>query len=396
MVWRALGHLGLLDHLAIRFGGPTDHLTAVVNDMHLWPELQMRRDQAESAHNTFSSYRVANDLILRRNSDLWILERLQHGVQVQFADARWIAALARLTDRAAGAVTGHGAAAHGAGTSTRQTNREQKLLKALYVLGFLENRSDRRRAPATTWEFHDRYFHFQTRFNLARSGKRLKPRQSSRSLQASKQTAKSSTKHGKIRFSQAIRLPRLHRSIERPSDQRRLIRQHSHEPASLNDVSQLLAATQLGHYPSAGGLYENSVYLVVNTCHGLPKGFYSYDRKKHALRKVMMSKRQLITCEETLAMAAHSYESENGTPQMVAIITSRIRLISAEYSKIAYRLSLLNCGVILGALDRRCHELGLAGCCLGGSDSSFFQKLTGCNLAEETSMAEFAFGRARN
>jgi SagB-type dehydrogenase family enzyme len=81
---------------------------------------------------------------------------------------------------------------------------------------------------------------------------------------------------------------------------------------------------------------------------------------------------------------------------MVAIITSRIRLISAEYSKIAYRLSLLNCGVILGALDRRCHELGLAGCCLGGSDSSFFQKLTGCNLAEETSMAEFAFGRARN
>src|SRR5262249_36960599 len=36
-------------------------------------------------------------------------------------------------------------------------------------------------------------------------------------------------------------------------------------------------------YPSGGGSYELELYLAVDKCEGLPRGFYHYDADGHAL-----------------------------------------------------------------------------------------------------------------
>jgi SagB-type dehydrogenase family enzyme len=75
------------------------------------------------------------------------------------------------------------------------------------------------------------------------------------------------------------------------------------------------------------------------------------------------------------------------------IITSRLPRLSWKYTGIAYRMSLLNAGVVIQSLYLTVADLGLAGSAIGTGNSDWFAKATGASSWEEASIAEFGFGR---
>lgn len=83
-------------------------------------------------------------------------------------------------------------------------------------------------------------------------------------------------------------------SIEEALLKRRSVREYTDEPLTLQQVSQLLWATQgitdpRGYRtaPSAGGLYPLEVYVVVGNVENLGEGVYKYKPHEHELVKVL-------------------------------------------------------------------------------------------------------------
>jgi SagB-type dehydrogenase family enzyme len=83
-------------------------------------------------------------------------------------------------------------------------------------------------------------------------------------------------------------------SLEETLVKRRSIRDYTHEPLALEEVSQLMWAAQGitsdwggRTSPSAGALYPLEVYVIVGNVKGLAAGVYRYMQKRHEL--VMVS-----------------------------------------------------------------------------------------------------------
>ena len=83
-------------------------------------------------------------------------------------------------------------------------------------------------------------------------------------------------------------------SIEQSLLSRRSVRSFTSEPLTLQEVSQLLWATQgitdpLGRRtaPSAGALYPLEIYAVAGNVQDLSSGVYKYEPEKHQLMRVM-------------------------------------------------------------------------------------------------------------
>ncbi len=78
-------------------------------------------------------------------------------------------------------------------------------------------------------------------------------------------------------------------SLEEIFQKRRSIRDYKNKPLTLNDVSQILWASQgitQGNHrtvPSAGALYPIEIFLTIKNVQGLEKGIYHYIPKDHKL-----------------------------------------------------------------------------------------------------------------
>ena len=95
-------------------------------------------------------------------------------------------------------------------------------------------------------------------------------------------------------------------------------------------------------YPSAGASYELELYLAVDKCEGLARGFYHYDAGGHALVSIGARTQQL----EALLTAAKFAMDAPAAPQILITIAARFGRISWKYSSIAYALILKDVGVL--------------------------------------------------
>ena len=283
---------------------------------------------------------------------------------------------------------------------------DHALLALLVSPGFVVD-ADVEEPPAhQSWEFHDRLFHRTTRSHNDRL-----------------------TRGGTYRFLDQWPAPpairpyyqghriALPRPVSMPTsrssslcdvmENRRSRRDMSAKPVSIADISQLLhrvarvkevhsgsqsipQETLLRPYPSAGAIHELEFYLAIRCCDQLNSGFYHYNGQEHTLT--------LISNAETAAagmvvQCAASWGQPEQPPHAVVVITSRLPRLAWKYSAIAYRMSLLNAGVAIQSLYLAAADLGLCGSAIGTGNSDLFAQASGASSWEETSIAEFGFGR---
>jgi SagB-type dehydrogenase family enzyme len=178
-------------------------------------------------------------------------------------------------------------------------------------------------------------------------------------------------------------------------------------PIRLAELSQFLdgtarvlsrADTQLdpddgGHtvrpYPSAGAAYELELYLAVNLCEGLARGFYHYDAGAHVLAPIGVPPNEF----DALLAGAEYAMGASAAPQILITIAARFGRISWKYSSIAYALILKDVGVLMQTLYLVAADMGLGGCSIGIANIDLFAKMTGIEFHVEGPVGQFAIGR---
>jgi SagB-type dehydrogenase family enzyme len=142
-------------------------------------------------------------------------------------------------------------------------------------------------------------------------------------------------------------------------------------------------------YPSAGAAYELELYLAVNLCEGLARGFYHYDAGAHVLAPIGVPANEL----EALLAEAEEAMGAPAAPQILITIAARFGRISWKYSSIAYALILKDVGVLTQALYLMATDMGLGGCAIGITNIDLFAKMTGVEFHVEGPVGQFAIGR---
>jgi SagB-type dehydrogenase family enzyme len=142
-------------------------------------------------------------------------------------------------------------------------------------------------------------------------------------------------------------------------------------------------------YPSAGAAYELELYLTVNLCEGLARGFYHYDAGAHVLASIGVPANEL----EALLAEAEQAMGAPAAPQILITIAARFGRISWKYSSIAYALILKDVGVLTQTLYLMATEMGLGGCAIGITNIDLFTKMTGVEFHVEGPVGQFAIGR---
>ena len=142
-------------------------------------------------------------------------------------------------------------------------------------------------------------------------------------------------------------------------------------------------------YPSAGAAYELELYLAVNLCEGLARGFHHYDADAHVLAPIGVPTNEL----EALLAGAEYAMGAPAAPQILITIAARFGRISWKYSSIAYALILKDVGVLMQTLYLMATDMELSGCAIGIANIDLFAKMTGLEFHVEGPVGQFAIGR---
>jgi SagB-type dehydrogenase family enzyme len=144
-------------------------------------------------------------------------------------------------------------------------------------------------------------------------------------------------------------------------------------------------------YPSAGSAYPLEIYLTVNHCEGLARGFYHYDADRHVLVPIAVRAHDI---EAQLGAASFGMDAM-GPPQILLTLAARFDRIAWKYSAIAYSLILKDVGALLQTLYLTATDMGLGGCAIGTGNIDLFARMTGQPFHVEGPVGQFALGRGR-
>ena len=142
-------------------------------------------------------------------------------------------------------------------------------------------------------------------------------------------------------------------------------------------------------YPSAGASYELELYLAVDKCEGVARGFYHYDAGGHALTSLGARPQDLdaLLSGAAFAMAAPA------VPHILIVIAARFGRVSWKYSALAYALILKDVGALTQSLYLMATDMRLGGCAIGSLNIDLFERMTGIEFHVEGPVGLFALGR---
>jgi SagB-type dehydrogenase family enzyme len=141
-------------------------------------------------------------------------------------------------------------------------------------------------------------------------------------------------------------------------------------------------------YPSGGGSYELELYLTINQCSGLQRGFYYYDPEHHSISLIESPNEDM----ERMLYDAWISSARSCWPQVLITIASRFQRVSWKYSGMAYATQLKNTGVLFQTLYLVATAMNLAACGLGLGNTARFCKLAQTDFFAEGSIGEFMLG----
>lgn len=288
--------------------------------------------------------------------------------------------------------------------TTAAADLDLPLVSLLVALGFAGDAVAAEEPSRRTWEFHDRLFQ-----RAARAYDDLAPRGGTyRFIGALPAPPAIRPRHvGTAIDLPAPRAARAGGSLLEVMEKRRSGRDMADMPVSLEAVGELLHRVarvtkvmrgtpeiqqdvMLRPYPSGGAIHELEYYLAVRACEGLAPGFYHYHGDEHALTRIDGAE---TPAAEMLEGCAGAWGQPGRPPQMLVVLASRLPRLAWKYTGIAYKISLMNAGVAIQSLYLVATDLGLAGSAAGSGNPELFARATGVSSWEETSIAEFGFGR---
>lgn len=169
---------------------------------------------------------------------------------------------------------------------------------------------------------------------------------------------------------------------------RRSLRSFTREPMTMEELSQLLWATQgttleasgykFRAAPSAGALYPVETYLVVNRVRGLEAGVYHYDAVNGNLR---------LLKEGDFGSRAAAAALDQPMAEQAAVVfvwTAVVERAKWKYLERAYRYIYLDAGHIGQNLYLAATALGLGCCAIGALYDEEVNKLVGADGMDET------------
>jgi SagB-type dehydrogenase family enzyme len=274
-----------------------------------------------------------------------------------------------------------------------------KFCALLARLGFLVDADAQESEPRQTWEFHDQLFHYWARQHdpfrphggTYRFRDRFPPPPAIRPPYAGEALALSTA------------LPRASGSLLEVMESRRSQRAMGARPVTRDQVAEILyrvarvketldSSLYQGlrrPFPSGGAIHELEFYLAVGACDGLESGLYHYRGRDHALTRL---ERGAAAARDMIDDCAAAWGQPGSPPQCLVVLASRLPRLAWKYEGIAYKISLMNAGVVIQSLYLVCTDLGLNGSAAGSGRPELFAAATGASSWEETSIAEFGFG----
>jgi nitroreductase len=142
-------------------------------------------------------------------------------------------------------------------------------------------------------------------------------------------------------------------------------------------------------YPSGGGSWELELYLAVDNCEGLARGFYHYDADGHALVPIGVRTHEL---DALLAGAGFAMGEARRAPDpdhdRGALRPDGMEVQLARLCAHSERRRRLDANALSDG-DR----YGLGGCAIGTVNIDLFAKMTGIEFHVEGPVGQFAMGR---
>ena len=142
-------------------------------------------------------------------------------------------------------------------------------------------------------------------------------------------------------------------------------------------------------YPSGGSCHALELYLAVDKCQGLARGFYHYDAGGHALAPIEVRAPDF----EALLKSAEFAMGIAAAPQILITMAARFGRVSWKYSAIAYSLIMKDVGVLTQTFYMMATDMGLGGCAIGSINIDLFARMTGLEFYVEGAVGQFALGR---
>ena len=142
-------------------------------------------------------------------------------------------------------------------------------------------------------------------------------------------------------------------------------------------------------YPSAGAEYALELYLTVDRCEGLARGFYHYDAGEHALMLIGTATPEI----DAMLAGAEFAMGAPAAPQILITVAARFGRVSWKYSSLAYALILKDVGVLMQTFYLMATDMELGGCAIGIANIDLFAKMTGIEFHVEGPVGQFAIGR---
>jgi SagB-type dehydrogenase family enzyme len=394
-----LARSGLLEYRLLAARGGKNRLLIEPQVADYWPKVAKIANSDTIALSRFA--------YLRRRGKEMVLESSRAGALFRISDPKIASALATLSE-----------------PQKVSRYREKRDFPGLEILGLLLDCQilfklrlgdvDGQRASEgdpnlVLWDFHDLLFH--TRSTEGRQANPLGGLYSYSDLMAPLPAVRPPWPGQPIHLNSAASSPTSFASL---LDERRSIRDFDDEhPVTLAELGVLLQTAarvrakwtdradmadegpEVSYasrpYPSGGAAYELELYLVVNTCEGLKRGFYHYDAERHALMSIDVASETLDAqlADAEFAIGASAF------PQILIVIAARFGRVSWKYSSVAYSLILKDVGVLTQTLYLTATDMGLGGCAIGTNNIDRFARMTGLDFFIEGPVGQFALGRGR-
>jgi SagB-type dehydrogenase family enzyme len=276
---------------------------------------------------------------------------------------------------------------------------EDAFAGAMWQLGFFDLSESRESNARRSWEFHDLMMHEGSRLNRSLphgATYRFKDRFDAPPAIA---PARNGDRIDLPPIDTA-RLGQASRPLDVLQAQRRTIKRYAAQAITLTGIGEFLwrVGRTTGRadeadlisrpYPSAGSLNELELYVAVRRCEGLSPAVYHYDSHAHGLTRLpgsaAIAARIVERSARTMALPADAQP-----PDLTIVITSRLPRLAWKYQGVAYRLSLLNVGVVFELMYLVATDMGLAPCANGSGDSRLLHEALGGDPFEEVAIGEF-------